>query len=104
MIVLFIATDGDTDLDREHVQYANMYMGLDAHEISLGHIVRTLIEGEPFELWPVTDMLHLFKNMRQRVRNHFLLRELDAETLSAAGIAAELGGCLRSRILVVATQ
>jgi hypothetical protein len=26
MIVLFIATDGDTDLDREHVQYANMYI------------------------------------------------------------------------------
>jgi hypothetical protein len=62
----------------------------DAYKMSFDSIVRTLIYMKHFKCWPVTDMLHLFKNLRERVHDHFLRREWGAENIYGFAVSDEL--------------
>jgi hypothetical protein len=47
-----------------------------AHGMNLGQIVRTLLHMGNFLHWSVTDTLHIFKNLCQRVRRMLVCRLL----------------------------
>jgi hypothetical protein len=63
-MVHFVATDGDTGMNRAHRDAFSKYEGVNA---SLGAIVAMLTETEPLKLWPTPDLLHLMKNARARI-------------------------------------
>jgi hypothetical protein len=74
MHVSFVTTDGDHDLDGEHERYASLYLD-ESPDVPLAKIARGFlaVDGQRFiDLWPVSDLIHLLKNIRQRIRNHRL--------------------------------
>jgi hypothetical protein len=96
MKVVFVTTDGDHDTDEAHrvahSKYASAYLSLvkqrhveprgttkkkrkpvkdkrTAPAQSLDKIMRLLISQDAVIPWPLSDLLHLLKNMRQQIRD-----------------------------------
>jgi hypothetical protein len=117
MNVVFVATDGDHDTDEAHrvahSKYARVYRPLvkqrhveprggkgakrrksvKDHRAppaqSLDKIVSLVISQGAFVHWPLSDLLHLLKNMRQRIRDS-----------DGAGIALRAGAPTVSRAVI----
>jgi hypothetical protein len=61
--------------------------------LSLGNLPSVLDANEQFYLWPLRDMMHLWKNVRQRIRNNELTLGPDRPRISGWDFGAALGGC-----------
>jgi hypothetical protein len=64
----------------------------------LAEVVELLLQqGAPniFDSWPVSDPLHMFKNLRQRFRNH-AIGNLDGDVVDAADLLRGFGGLIPS--------
>jgi uncharacterized protein YjeT (DUF2065 family) len=88
--VLFVATDGDPGTDRFHTEAFAMYEGVGSLRelFELWHENRDILVHP----WPVSDLLHLLKNQRQRLRNGHLAAHPGDEGFTGADISEVLGG------------
>jgi hypothetical protein len=64
--------------------------------LSLGKLVSMLDANDQFYLWPLRDMMHLLKNVKQRFRNNELTLGPDRARISGWDFSAALGGGARS--------
>jgi hypothetical protein len=122
MKVVFIAADGDHDRDNNHRlahwKYAHLYLsnlelgravsrglerpriGKPARELgvmpvpTLDQIVHFLVGQNAFVHWPLSDLLHNLKNMRQRTPESDgvgIALQAEAPTLYRADLSARTG-------------
>jgi hypothetical protein len=91
--VTFLATDGDHGLDADHVGWHNHYADAPLFT-AIEDIFLLMSEDEENLLYciPVSDPLHLLKNLRQRIRNHPVAAGVDRDEVCAADVAEVLGG------------
>jgi hypothetical protein len=60
--------------------------------LPLKKTVAWLDHNNQFYLWPLHDMMHLLKNVKQRFRNHELTLGPDRPRISGLEFSASLGG------------
>jgi hypothetical protein len=90
--LLIVATDGDSSTNERHrVAFESYTKDADPTQISLFSIVTVLFDDGPPTAWPVSDFLHLLKNMRMRIINNGVADCPDGKRVSAAGLKAALG-------------
>ena len=87
--VAFHATDGDRTVDKRHTKAFHLYasaVGTSSLEEIVDHLEHGVEGGARvvFHRFPVSDWLHLVKNLRQRIRNHTLQMTPGAPELNAA--------------------
>jgi hypothetical protein len=90
--IVFAATDGDRVADKRHTAAFRMYRDW-VQTMTLAEIVERLELEEAagqrvvFHRFPISDFLHLIKNLRGRIRNHTMALTHDAPPLDAATFA-----------------
>jgi hypothetical protein len=85
LIVVFVAHDGDRFGDKCHLRMFKSYADCERCE-SLEAVVDYLesLPKNAFVCFPLPDPLHVFKNDRQRIRNHLLALPLDVPPFDAS--------------------
>jgi hypothetical protein len=89
--VLAFATDGDRDTDRRHTASWGRYGQFD-DDVSLRDIVHWLLQNGGIDRRPASDLLHLLKNLRQRVRNHNLAWDGESPMFTGVELNELFGG------------
>jgi hypothetical protein len=94
-ILMFIATDGDTHLNWKHEACCESL-----REVPIGRSLAAFIRALHadrlldmlFDRWPVSDLLHILKNLRQRIRNKCVAPRDDAPGFTGSDVSRLLGG------------
>jgi hypothetical protein len=96
--VVFVATDGDSGMDERHRATAALIRELlvltetnqEPCRVFLERILADLWRQDPlvFCLWPVSDLLHLLKNVPTRLAAHLLMWRSDRDAFDGAYLNA----------------
>jgi hypothetical protein len=86
-----LATDGDRDTDKRHTAAWRRYEHFDVNA-SLHDIVGMLVASGGIERWPVSDLLHLLKNLRQRIRDNNIAWDAESPVFTGTQLNELFGG------------
>jgi hypothetical protein len=89
--VTMLATDGDPATSPRHTKVWNLYRFKNESTAALSEIVSSLEAAGAFTSWPVSDFLHLLKNMRMRLIHRPLTDGMGGHEFSRQSLQELLG-------------